>query len=212
MYLIDGNNLIGHTEGLSLENPNCRQALIDLLIPFCKKEEVVLFFDGPKTTLRRTDRAKIRFSGPTKADDLIRREIERVPTPGNLDVVSSDNEIYDHAKSSGAEAWRCEQFAELLPPLRRNTMPREAISHSSLTLKHVWQRPRPKKPQAKRRKGGKQPGNNRAHTALDEALSSTQYPVSKPANWQLALKDTKPTSEPNDWQAALKGIKTGRTP
>ena len=47
---------------------------------------------------------------------------------------------------------------------------------------------------------------------LPPPLPSMQYPVSKPRNWQPALKDTKPTSEPNDWQAALKDIKAGRTP
>ena len=112
-YLIDGNNLIGHTEGLSLTSPNCRQQLIDRLLPFCntKRKRALVFFDGARTPLSKGVRIEIRFSGPNRtADDLIRREVERSPTPKDLCVVSSDGAVYSYARGCGSQALRCHEF------------------------------------------------------------------------------------------------------
>ncbi len=46
-WIIDGHNLIPHVRGLSLADLDDEQALIDLLIQFCriKRDHVLVFFD-----------------------------------------------------------------------------------------------------------------------------------------------------------------------
>ncbi len=116
MYLIDGNNLIGHTRDLSLRDRNCRQHLIDRLIPFFnqKRKEALVFFDGASEPLRKSRRIQIQFSGPNRiADDLIRRRVEQEGAPRSLCVVSSDNSVYGYARSCGCRALRCHEFNRL---------------------------------------------------------------------------------------------------
>ena len=90
MYLIDGNNLIGHSRHLSLKDQNCRQNLIDFLIPLlnCKKRQTIVYFDGPEELLQKTKYIEIRFSGFKTADEQIRKTIELAISPNNLCVVS----------------------------------------------------------------------------------------------------------------------------
>lgn len=112
MYLIDGNNLIGHSRKLSLEDPNCRQNLIDILTPFLswKKRQTIVFFDGGEEILQKTKYIEIRFSGSETADEQIRETIERSSSPKSICVVSSDNEVYNHAKRYGVRALKCHEF------------------------------------------------------------------------------------------------------
>ena len=129
MYLIDGNNLIGHSRHLSLEDQNCRQNLIDSLIPLlnCKKRQTIVFFDGPEKLepLQKTKYIEIRFSGSETADQQIRKTIELAISPNNLCVVSSDNEVYNHAKNCGVKALKCHEFNRFLSKIREDPEPLE---------------------------------------------------------------------------------------
>ena len=127
MYLIDGNNLIGHSRKLSLEDLNCRQNLIDILTPFLswKKRQTIVFFDGREELLQKTKYIEIRFSGSKTADELIRETIERSSSPKNICVVSSDNEVYNHAKRYGVGVLKCYEFNRFLNEIRDEPEPLE---------------------------------------------------------------------------------------
>jgi len=117
LYLIDGNNLIGRTKRLSLKRSNCRQQLIDHLIPFCNKrnKQALVFFDASWEPLRKGQRIEVKFSGPNRtADDPIRRAVEHSTAPKNDCVVSSDNEVYGYTRVCGSQALRCHEFNRLL--------------------------------------------------------------------------------------------------
>ena len=129
MYLIDGNNLIGHSRHLSLKDQNCRQNLIDFLIPLlnCKKRQTIVYFDGPEELLQKTKYIEIRFSGSETADQQIRKTIELAISPNNLCVVSSDNGVYNHAKSCGVRALKCHEFNLFLSKIREDPEPLEVV-------------------------------------------------------------------------------------
>ena len=129
MYLVDGNNLIGHTKGLSLEDRQCRQQLIDRLIPFLdrKRQRALVFFDGAGEGLRKSHRIQIEFSGRNlTADEQIRRKVARSTAPRNLCVVSSDNGVYGYARSCGSRALRCHEFNRLLACIEVDPVDSEA--------------------------------------------------------------------------------------
>src|SRR4030095_16133486 len=79
MYLIDGNNLIGHTKSISYKDPQSRQQVLDRIARFLesKHRKATVIFDGTAEPLRKTRWMQLVFSGPGKtADDLIRRQVE----------------------------------------------------------------------------------------------------------------------------------------
>jgi predicted RNA-binding protein with PIN domain len=117
MYLIDGNNLIGHTRGLSFRDPQARQRLLDRIIPFlnARRHHATVVFDGPPTPLRKAACLKLIFSGSkASADDKIRHILENSRLPRDLYVVSSDNAVYSYSKTCGAQAMKCHEFNRLV--------------------------------------------------------------------------------------------------
>ena len=74
MYLIDGNNLIGHTKSISYKDPQARQQLLDRIAKFleCRHRNATVVFDGTAEPLQKTRWMRLVFSGPGRtADDLI---------------------------------------------------------------------------------------------------------------------------------------------
>lgn len=74
-WIIDGHNLIPHIQGLSLSDLDDEQALIDLLIRFCRveRDRALVFFD----------RAQAGFGGEQK-HGAVRAVF--VPQPGTADA------------------------------------------------------------------------------------------------------------------------------
>lgn len=138
MYLIDGNNLIGHTKSISYKNPQARQQLLDRMAKFLesKQRNATVVFDGTPEPLRKTRWMRLVFSGPGRtADDLIRRQVEAARSRKDLCVVSSDNGVYGYARSCGVDALKCHEFNRLLnvdrvaaEPEKRD-LPVEDIKH-----------------------------------------------------------------------------------
>jgi predicted RNA-binding protein with PIN domain len=117
MYLIDGNNLIGHTKSMDYHDPQARQKLLDRIMPFLeeKRRKAIVFFDGPSQPLRKNRWAQIVFSGHrSTADDRIRHMVESSKAPKDFCVVSSDNPVYSYSKTCGAQAMKCHEFNRLL--------------------------------------------------------------------------------------------------
>src|SRR5688500_6927523 len=79
MYLIDGNNLIGHTKSISYKDPQARQRVLDRIAKFLesRRRKATVIFDGLEEPLRKTRWMQLVFSGPGRtADDLIHRQVE----------------------------------------------------------------------------------------------------------------------------------------
>ena len=75
MYLIDGNNLIGHTKSISYKDPQARQQVLNRIAKFLESRhrKATVIFDGTAEPLRKTRWIQLVFSGPGRtADDLIR--------------------------------------------------------------------------------------------------------------------------------------------
>ena len=75
MYLIDANNLIGHTKSISYKDPQARQQVLDRIAKFLESRhrKATVIFDGTAEPLRKTRWMQLVFSGPGRtADDLIR--------------------------------------------------------------------------------------------------------------------------------------------
>ena len=139
MYLIDGNNLIGHTKSISYKDPQARQQVLDRIAKFLESRhrKATVIFDGTAASLRKTRWMQLVFSGPGQtADDLIRRQVEAARSRKGLCVVSSDNGVYGYARSCGVEALKCHEFNRLLneelvagaEPEKRD-VPVESIKH-----------------------------------------------------------------------------------
>ncbi len=117
MYLIDGNNLIGHTKSISYKDPQARQQVLDRISTFLesRRRNATVVFDGSSEPLRKTRWMRLVFSGPGRtADDLIRKQVETARSRKGLCVVSSDNGVYGYARSCGVEALKCHEFNRLL--------------------------------------------------------------------------------------------------
>ena len=120
-YIIDGHNLIPKVPGLSLEDLDDEQQLVNLLQDFCrvKQRKVEVFFDNApagSSGARTFGCVVARFirQGRT-ADQAILEKLRRLEGDArNWTVVSSDREVRNSARSVRAKSMRVEEFAQEL--------------------------------------------------------------------------------------------------
>ena len=120
-YIIDGHNLIPKVPGLSLEDQDDEQQLVNLLQDFCrvKQKKVEVFFDNApagSSGARTFGCVVARFirQGRT-ADQAILEKLRRLEGDArNWTVVSSDREVRNSARSVRAKSMRVEEFAQEL--------------------------------------------------------------------------------------------------
>jgi len=120
-YIIDGHNLIPKVPGLSLEDLDDEQQLVNLLQDFCrvKQKKVEVFFDNApagSSGARTFGCVVARFirQGRT-ADQAILEKLRRLEGEArNWTVVSSDREVRKSARSVRAKSMRVEEFAKEL--------------------------------------------------------------------------------------------------
>lgn len=120
-YLIDGHNLIGKLPGLSLDDLDDEKKLVEILGEFCKqaRKEAEVYFDNAwpgGSPARVIGRVTARFvrQGQT-ADTAIARRLKHLDKEAkNWTVVSSDNQVREAAKRTGARLLSSEEFADLL--------------------------------------------------------------------------------------------------
>jgi len=123
-YIIDGHNLIPKVPGLSLEDLDDEQQLVNLLQDFCrvKQKKVEVFFDNApagSSGARTFGCVVARFirQGRT-ADQAILEKLRRLEGEArNWTVVSSDREVRNSARSVRAKSMRVEEFAQELTAL-----------------------------------------------------------------------------------------------
>jgi len=117
-YLIDGNNFLGRTSGLSARNSDAKHGLILRLLAFQQftRTRVDLVFDGHESPdFPDIDFKKQKFSvlhpdyGMT-ADDVIKDLLERRHDRRHLVLVSSDRDLRDFARERGVDIMNCREF------------------------------------------------------------------------------------------------------
>jgi hypothetical protein len=98
--IIDGNNLMHKIPHIK----DSRNAVVEAVRSRVKKN-VIFLFDG-----HGEDTSNVRFSGNSKADDIIREYIQVNSGNTDLTIVSSDNEIIGLAKVCSCNVIKSEDF------------------------------------------------------------------------------------------------------
>jgi len=120
-YLIDGHNLIPKVPGLSLQEMDDEQHLIEMLQEFCRRrrKQVEVFFDNaPPGGVRARNLGAVtaRFVRQgTTADDAIRKRLANLGRAArNWTVVSSDQAVQAEARAVQAQPMPSESFARIM--------------------------------------------------------------------------------------------------
>ena len=120
-YIVDGHNLIPKIPGLSLQEMDDEQHLLEMLQEFCRRQrkQVEVFFDNaPPGGVRARNLGSVtaRFVRQgTTADDAIRKRLGNLGREArNWTVVSSDQAVQAEARAVHARAMPSEAFARLL--------------------------------------------------------------------------------------------------
>jgi len=116
-YIIDGNNLIGCSPDIALNEPDSREKLIALVRKFyeSKQTKVTIVFDGsPQSGLfRNTITPKFTIVYPTpghSADDEIKKILKGYHHSNEVIVVTSDRELKNFAREIGAKTKNSIEF------------------------------------------------------------------------------------------------------
>lgn len=116
-YIIDGDNLIGSSPDIVLEDPEARSKLIYIVQKFQenKNSNVTLVFDGePENGVQREDiNTKFCVRYPqygNSADDEIKNILEGFHYFKDVTLVSSDRELKAFAKKKGAKTINSIEF------------------------------------------------------------------------------------------------------
>ncbi len=141
-YLIDGHNLIPKA-GLRLDSPDDELELIRLLQEFARlsRSEVETYFDGApvgQAGTRKYGIVKAHFvrAGGT-ADAAIRARLRELGKAAkNWVVVSSDHEVQNAARSSGAACLTSESFVKQMRGAQR-AAPKEKSAEEKLPPEEV---------------------------------------------------------------------------
>lgn len=121
-YLIDGNNFIGHTSQYEHRDPRSKRELTAKLWIFfkMKRTKILLVFDGPpdpRISEQKFPEKSLTIIYPDmdeNADTVIKDIIAKREILKKFYVVSSDREIKDFAKQTGAKSLTCEEFNKTL--------------------------------------------------------------------------------------------------
>lgn len=122
-YLIDGHNLIGQLDDISISDPDDEAKLVLKLRGFCARErtKVVVIFDQglPSGVSQMSNQVvEVRFAPyRSTADEMLIGRIERAADPTNWTVVSSDQRVLACAQQHKMRVLRSHEFARHLRPL-----------------------------------------------------------------------------------------------
>ncbi len=127
-YIIDGNNLIGCSPDISLEDSNSRSEIIGIVKKFQKKKKskIIVVFDGEPDTFSNEENPteKIVIKYPPigdSADDEIKRILDGYTYFRDVVLVTSDRELKDVAKKKGARVVNSIEFYYELKRVYRAT-------------------------------------------------------------------------------------------
>lgn len=128
-YLIDGHNLIGRMSGISLQDLNDEEKLIEQVRRFCGsvRKQAEIYFDQAPPGLsgqKKYGYVKAVFvrSGRT-ADDAIKQRLRQLKRSAkNWTVVSSDRQVQAEARAAGAAVLESGEFASLMDVRHKQEM------------------------------------------------------------------------------------------
>lgn len=121
-YLVDGNNLLGHSIPPVYRDPQHRYDLVRKLLIFqhVTRSRVILVFDGtpdPRLSEVEVPGGKFTVIFPARgqsADAVIRELLEGLTDLRRFFLVSSDRELRSLARARGAQPLTCGEFNEML--------------------------------------------------------------------------------------------------
>jgi predicted RNA-binding protein with PIN domain len=153
LYIIDGYNLIKHSEFRrpDKKSRDDRLALLEFLrrnrLRASPRNRVIVVFDGFSGNLsfNHSPGIEVVFSGEESADERIKKIIEESGNTRNIIVVSDDKEIKFIIKSLGARAMG---IAEFIHGKKKTQQPKDysgewELSYSSMhkinqELRKIW--------------------------------------------------------------------------
>lgn len=116
-YIIDGNNLIGSTRDISLDDKDAREKIINLIRKFqeSKNTKITVVFDGEPSggLVKNPVSTKLTVVFPhygNTADDEIKRILSGYHQINDVIMVSSDRELKKFAKEKGAKTRNSIEF------------------------------------------------------------------------------------------------------
>jgi len=116
-YIIDGNNLIGSTRDIALDDKDAREKIVTLIRKFqeSKNTKVTVVFDGEPSggLVKNHASAKLTVVFPhygNTADDEIKRILSGYHQINDVILVSSDRELKKFAKEKGAKTRNSIEF------------------------------------------------------------------------------------------------------
>ncbi len=108
-YIIDGNNLIGSSPDISLDDKDSRKKIIYILKKYqeVKNNNIIVIFDGEPDIILNRENLKNKFTiiypkYGDSADDEIKKIINNYNNFKDVILVSSDRELKTYAKKKGA--------------------------------------------------------------------------------------------------------------
>ena len=121
-FLIDGHNVIAALPDIDLEDPDDEAKLVVKLRAWSGRErrKAIVIFDGgiPGGTSRVLSSPEVRVVFAARhhstADRIIKERLSALPDAPNWTVVSSDHEVLDNARMTGAKTLSALEFAERL--------------------------------------------------------------------------------------------------
>lgn len=116
-YIIDGNNLIGSSPDISLEDKDSRQKIIYILKKYqeVKNNNIIVVFDGGPDMILNGKFLKNKFTIKypkygDSADDEIKKILNKYSNFKDVILVSSDRELKSFAKKKGARTINSIEF------------------------------------------------------------------------------------------------------
>ena len=123
-FLIDGHNVIAALPDIDLADPDDEAKLVVKLRAWSGRErrKAIVIFDsgipgGPSRVLSSPE-VRVVFAARhhSTADRIIKERLSALPDAPNWTVVSSDREVLDNARTSGAKTLSAQEFAARLNP------------------------------------------------------------------------------------------------
>lgn len=107
-YIIDGNNLIGSSTDISLDDPDARKKILFFIKKFqeYKKNNVIVVFDGEPADFPQhqgvPDKFSIQFPRyGSSADELIKKILGNYKHSRDVILVTSDRALKSYARNKG---------------------------------------------------------------------------------------------------------------
>jgi predicted RNA-binding protein with PIN domain len=113
-YWFDGNNLIGQSSARSRSRPHLREEFLSTLRAYYKAggSRVLVYLDGDDTTKTMPPAGiRVRYSAPLSADEAIVRRLREISRPGEVIVVTNDQELQSRCRNAGAKVMNWRHFS-----------------------------------------------------------------------------------------------------